>query len=285
MRRTGFSLIEVVAVIAAIGVLVAVVLPGLQSRREASRRSRCADNCRLMGLGVIRYEAARRAFPPGCDAFSADPRNVLPRLHAWSSFILPYLDGTPVPVTVDYEKGWNAPGGNDAASDAILPVYVCPSGIERFPGKQDYAGVHGTAVNRAGIDGPVADWEHSGVLYSTNDQAHRLPATAAMVSDGLGQTLLVAESVDRSYSTPEHPDGNTDSPIGASRWANGYSCAHLSSRVVNDPTVNSFASRHPGGIEAVFADGRVDFIVDDVDGDVLVAICTRHGGEPVPKGF
>jgi prepilin-type N-terminal cleavage/methylation domain-containing protein len=285
MRRTGFSLIEVVAVIAVVGVLVAVLLPGLQARREAARRSRCADNCRLMGLGIGRYESARRTFPPGCDAFSADPKNDPPRLHAWSSFILPYLDGTPVPVTVDYDKGWNAPGGNDVASDATLPVYVCPSGIERFPGKQDYAGVHGTSVNRSGVERPVEDWEHSGVLYSTDDEAHRLPATVAMVPDGLGQTLLVAESVDRSYSTPEHPDGNTDSPIGASRWANGYSCVHLASRVINDPTVNAFLSLHPGGIETLFADGRVVFLSDDIDGDVLVAICTRSGGEPVPKGF
>ena len=178
----GFTLVELLVVVAIIGTLIGMLLPAVQRARESGRRAACSNSIRQQGVAISNYEAARRMFPPGSDSYTADPATQPARLHAWSSFILPFLEESAVAVKIDYKKVWNAPGGNDIASDAVLPVYVCPSGIERFPGKQDYAGVHGTSVNRSGVERPVEDWEHSGVLYSTDDEAHRLPATAATVA-------------------------------------------------------------------------------------------------------
>jgi prepilin-type processing-associated H-X9-DG protein len=280
----GFSFVEVLALLAIVGAVVAVLLPALQRAREASRRSQCEDNNRRFGLALGGYEDAKREFPPGSDAYTTDRVKEPPRLHAWSSFILPFLDERPASLEIDYAKPWNDPDGNLAAARAVLSVYVCPSGVQRYPGKQDYGGVMGTAMKRSGADSLVADWEHSGVLYATDDEAHRQPARREMITDGAAQTLLVAEAVDRGTFSE---DGKTsDDDLAASAvWACGTSCILLSSRVVNDPSVDSFWSTHPGGIQCLFADGRVVFLTDSVDADVLVAICTKSGGEEVPVGF
>jgi prepilin-type processing-associated H-X9-DG protein len=280
----GFSFVEVLALLAVAGVLVAVLLPAIQRARESSRRSQCADNCRRFGLALRGYEDAKREFPPGSDAFTLDRKNEPPRLHAWSSFVLPFLAERPASLEIDYAKPWNDPGGNLAASRADLAVYVCPSGVQSFPGKQDYGGVMGTAMKRSGDENLVADWAHAGVLYATDDEPHRQPCRREAITDGLAQTLLVAEASDRGTVTEEGRP--TDEDLAASSlWAHGTNCVLLSSRVVNDPAVDSFWSTHPGGVQALFADGRVMFLTDSVDADMLVAICTKSGGEEVPDGF
>jgi prepilin-type processing-associated H-X9-DG protein len=274
---SGFSFVEVLAILAAAAALLAVLLPAIQRAREASRREQCAENCRRFGLALGGYEEAQQEFPPGSDAFTVDRGQEPPRLHAWSSFTLPFLDERPKSLAIDYTKTWNDAGGNLAASHTDLGVYVCPSGVQRYPGKQDYGGVMGTAMKRSGADHLMADWQHAGVLYAT-DEAHRQPARREMITDGLAQTLLVAEAADRGAITEEGRPSEEDLAASAI-WAHGTNCILLSSRVVNDPAVDSFWSTHPGGVQALFADGHVAFLTDSIDADVLVAICTKSGGE------
>jgi prepilin-type processing-associated H-X9-DG protein len=283
LSSRGFSFVEVLALLAVLGALVAVLLPAIQRSREASRRERCADNCRRFGLALGGYEEAKREFPPGSDAFTLDRVNEPPRLHAWSSFIVPFLDERPASLAIDYAKPWNDAGGNLAASRTDVAAYVCPSGVQRYPGKQDYGGVMGTAMKRSGEEHLMADWQHAGVLYVTDD-AHRQPARRESITDGLAQTLLVAEASDRGAITEEGKPSAEDLAV-SSIWAHGTNCILLSSRVVNDPGVDSFWSTHPGGVQALFADGRAVFLTDSVDADVLLAICTKSGGEKVPDAF
>jgi len=264
--NSGFTLVELLVVIAIIGTLVGITLPAVQSVRESARRTHCANNLKSMGIALTNYESSKRAFPLGDDALSQ-------RHHAWSSFILPFLDEDSTSKKIDYRRSWNAPGGNDTISDLILPTYVCPAGIVSYPGKQDYGGVLGSAIPDSATGKRHPDWEHSGILYAT-DAKHTTPVRAAMVADGLSKTIVVSEGVDRGIAGTD-----TESQIGNSRWACGTNCFLHNSRVVNTPEVDGFRSNHLGGVNGLFADGHVLFMVDDIDPDVVLAMCTKDGRE------
>ena len=63
-RRQGFTLIELLVVISIIGILVGLLLPAVNSAREAGRRTQCQNNMRNIGLGILGYVNATNVFPP-----------------------------------------------------------------------------------------------------------------------------------------------------------------------------------------------------------------------------
>ena len=63
--RRGFTLVELLVVIAIIGVLIGMLLPAVQSARESARRSNCASNMRQIGLGLLGYESAHKMLALG----------------------------------------------------------------------------------------------------------------------------------------------------------------------------------------------------------------------------
>lgn len=267
----GFSLVELLAVVSIIATLIGLVLPAVQRARESSRLASCGNNLKNQGLAIGGYESSRRCFPAGNDQGAA-------RFHAWSSFILPFIENSGVADRIDYRKAWDDAGGNASLADLTLPLYVCPSGIASFPGKQDYGGILGAWIEADGSFPTAPDWERSGVLYATNERFPR-PAKAAGVTDGLSQTLLVSEGVDR-----DHPGANQHA-YGDSCWACGSNCFALTSTIINNPTRDGFRSRHVAGLQGLFADGHVAFLNDSLAADVLIALCTKSRGDRAPTTF
>jgi len=255
-------------VIGIIGMLVGMLLPAVQRARESGRRTACANNIRSAGIALRSYEAGRKVLPPAIDAA---PRPDLPggTEHAWSSFILPQLEHNELASRIDYEKHWNAPGKNNAAADQRISIYICPSGIVSYPGKQDYGGIMGTSIVPTGAENPVG----GGDFGSTGGLINR-PLQLATFTDGLSHTLLVAESADRGVAI----DGQV-TEAGLSKWANGTNSFPQNTSFINTPDKQNIRSRHPGGAHGVFADGALKFLSENMDPDVLAAICTRNGQE------
>lgn len=270
--RTGFALVELLAVIAILAVLVGLALPAVQRAREAARRTTCGSNVRQAALAVGGYEAAHRRFPAGCDQVPMQPHLPAGTLHAWSSLVLPFLEESGLAGRIDHGRFWNAAGGNDAASRSRIAAYICPSALLAHIGKADYGGVSGAwmlGVDDVPFTGP--EGLANGMLVPRD--AGMQPVTAAAAIDGLACTLLLAESSDRGPPPATEPD--PDDPAG--RWAT-MNCFAQAAAFINADT-SDIRGPHPGGAEVAFADGRVTFLNEHMDPAVLAAICTRNGGE------
>src|SRR3981081_2309381 len=94
-RRRGFTLIELVVVIAIIAVLIALLLPAVQAAREAARRSQCTNNLKQIGLATLKLESTYGKFPDGYGPVSTAPNGPgasgSTRLNPQGQ-ILPYLE-------------------------------------------------------------------------------------------------------------------------------------------------------------------------------------------------
>jgi prepilin-type N-terminal cleavage/methylation domain-containing protein/prepilin-type processing-associated H-X9-DG protein len=139
MTRRAFTLIELLVVIAIISVLIALLLPAVQSAREAARRAQCVNNLKQIGLALHNYEEGLGTFPPGyvssvdftvTDACNMDQENQhgvdLGTGWAWGSMILPYLEQQPLYNSINFNLSV-AYHQNDTCSLTALTGYLCPS--------------------------------------------------------------------------------------------------------------------------------------------------------------
>jgi prepilin-type N-terminal cleavage/methylation domain-containing protein/prepilin-type processing-associated H-X9-DG protein len=119
--RAGFSLIEVLVVLAIIALLIAFLLPAVRSGSgEAVRRAQCVNNLKQIAVALYNYEDAYKVLPP---AYTADASGR--PLHSWRTLILPYLEQESLYRTIDLSKPWNDPA-NAQALEAMPPVFRCP---------------------------------------------------------------------------------------------------------------------------------------------------------------
>jgi prepilin-type N-terminal cleavage/methylation domain-containing protein/prepilin-type processing-associated H-X9-DG protein len=299
--RRGFTLIELLVVIAIIAVLIGLLLPAVQKVREASARSKCANNLKQIGLGIHAYHDAYSFFPYST-SYGSESGPAPFNGRGWTLEVLPQLEQGSLynnlepSRTVNFGSGANALNGANMQPwvTTPLPVFRCPSDTYTDPltTKQfqwdpkplavtNYKGVLGDNQMGGGSSkfaGSTPDCHNSanrpcpGIFYR-NMYAHK--PRLADVRDGTSNTLMVGEDL------PEH---NYHSGL---YYANGdyASCHSPLNYMPNPPTpadwpnVISFRSRHPQGANFCRADGSVRFVRQGIDQLTYRAACTKAGGE------
>jgi prepilin-type processing-associated H-X9-DG protein/prepilin-type N-terminal cleavage/methylation domain-containing protein len=259
-RSHAFTLVELVIVLAIVAVLIGLLVPAVQKTREAANRIRCTNNLRQMGIALHHYHDGYQTFPPGGVEWRP-PGDYAKRQLAWCVFLLPYLEQESVYRSLNLSKPFDSPENAQGAA-AILSVFLCPSKPRtnyQFEGRGvcDYGGIFGQAL--FGNDKPP-----NGTLLF--DKPIRIP----MITDGTSCTLMISEDTQRDDA----------------QWINAMNlfdvAAPINQGPVYDPDIHS---DHGGGANGLFADGSVRFLRESMDVQLLAAIVTRAGGEPVPNDF
>lgn len=271
----GFTLVELLVVIAIIGVLVGLLLPAVQSAREAGRRMACSNNLKQVGLAVAVSDDVTKAFPTG--RLTRDPLDV-----SWSFRILPFMEEQAI---FDARNPNHAipcyDTSNATAFRTPVAAFYCPS--RRGPAADrnfdnnnlapvvvgvaaggDFAANAGTYFNyHSASDGSI-DPKQAGPIHTFSK------VRGAQVTDGLSKTFAVGE---RHIPPPDSSVGATmvhfqqgdtaffpsDTPHVLFRdTARGLADNDDGS----DKSNRKFGSKHPGITQFVFLDGHVEAIAN-----------------------
>jgi prepilin-type processing-associated H-X9-DG protein/prepilin-type N-terminal cleavage/methylation domain-containing protein len=254
----GFTVIELLVVLGIIGVLIGLLIPGVLAARTAAKRAECGNNLRQIGIGLQNYHNVNNVFPPGgLEPISRKwPKG---RQIAWSALLLPYIEQELVHKMIDFKKAYNSPENAEAAA-TVVSTYLCPS-VSRdsllIDGRAaiDYGGIYGERITSPNNPPKGA------MIYDK-------PMNVRDIRDGTSTTLIVAEC-----------GGFHDG-----QWINALNIFDQAYAINQAPEFeNDISSQHAGGANAVFCDGHVKFLNEEMDMDVLAAICTRAGGEMVTE--
>ncbi len=142
-QRKAFTLVELLVVITIIGILISLLLPAVQSAREAARRLQCSNNIKQLGLALNTYHTSWRRFPPSSvwkagGTFSTaniNGANSAQLFENWVILILPQLDQAPLfntfdltqPITSNTPNSAATTKNNQTARGTNLAVMLCPS--------------------------------------------------------------------------------------------------------------------------------------------------------------
>lgn len=275
--QSAFTLVEMLVVIAIVGVLVALLLPAVQAARATARRTACLNHLKQIALACHNYDQAQGLLPPAKGEGATGALVIL----------LPYLEQRAAAAMFDFSKSYN-----DAANQRVIAqtidVYVCPA--MNLPREvPDVAcgelGAVGSYAVSTGSD--YTWWTHNGAIISP---AQGVTSVAGISScDGSAQTFMLGEldyGLSNYFWSTCKPPGAVKG--GETRWAVGYpgvTWASTYGRFNADRLITgfneyqTFRSDHPGGANFALVDGSARFVADSIDDATLDACATRDGRE------
>jgi prepilin-type N-terminal cleavage/methylation domain-containing protein len=316
----GFTLVELLVVIALAGALLSLMMPAIQSAREAARRSSCQNNLRQIGSALLNYESAHQTFPVGVQ------RNVTFG-NSWLVAIAAALDESAIMGQLDTHGPHSGSvflnATNGSVVDGVrIDTLICPS--SPLPPMKQVTAFQLTMPSYVGISGAVGDVEFSETRVSTccvPELGGKISAGGVLIPnqavsirqivDGTSKTLIVGEASDYARGadgTAYRIDGGN--PLGwiagttargtPPDYNSGFSPPSWNVTTVRYPpntrnyelpgiddnrgANNPLLSAHPVGVCGLFADGSVHFLADALNTLHFKRLSTRDDSHSLPLG-
>jgi len=195
MKRSAFTMLELLAVIAIIGLLIALLLPAVQAAREGARRMQCTNHLMQLTVAVRHYEQSFGVLPSGTVNETGPIRNVPVGNHmGWLPRLLPFIEQAALHSKIDFSKGVYDPENRDVwLGERPSPILACPSsGMPRTgrvtgrpgvisPAETTYVACHG------GTETPI-DADNDGVFFLNSKLRSR------DIPDGTSNTIFFGET-------------------------------------------------------------------------------------------
>jgi prepilin-type N-terminal cleavage/methylation domain-containing protein/prepilin-type processing-associated H-X9-DG protein len=279
LAPTGFTLVELLVVIAIIGVLMGLLLPAVQSAREAGRRVTCTNNQYQIALAASRFNDSNGFMPGWRNQLITNSGTLFP---SWPVMILPFAERS------DIFRAWQ----QGTTSAPYVSMFACPS----TPADSTtnpllaYAGNCGTA-NSAKANGVMVD-----NVSPPATAASRLDLDEISAADGTAMTLVFTEKcisgtagLNQNYwdvrpsVSGTFTFGNPSSSyVAGSEIVPGFGMVGTAPTKVINPTtlgttttpgqINLPSSNHPGGVVVAFCDGHTGFIKDSLGNTVYAQL-------------
>jgi len=305
---SAFTLVELLVVIAIIGILIAILLPAVQSARASARNTECRNHLKQMALAILEHESAFRYYPDGGEHFwyhrtkRPDGRPELaPKQHwGWAYQILPYIE---------QENVWRL-DDDFAVANNVISTYYCPQrrparlvnnqangpGWTHGPrGMLDYGGNAGTdcpqiggwGIRGNGLTAPITRRPDP----SRSDRGQSV--TVADIRDGTTSTLLLGEKLMNAAMVGSQDLGDDDGGFADGwdfdnmRWG-----CYPPGPDIHDPNMpvhsgryaaqrGAFGSSHSGWFNGALCDGSVRGFSFNIDFETFKDVCNREDGDVV----
>jgi prepilin-type N-terminal cleavage/methylation domain-containing protein len=302
----GFTLVELLVVIAIIATLIGLLLPAVQTAREAARRSQCTSQLKQLGLAIQSHHDAKRRIPRARSSNGASS-------HSWFVHVLPYLEQTAaydlfskritgVPAEDGINDLSNGVFQATGAMKTMVPAMFCPSSARDTKVTTSSTVANGlTCGDYAANLGPkwyaisggsppqnlgsTSDGPFPLLMWTTSKDRLGKPFKGLKFSDipdGVSKTLFVGE---KWVPRGKFGTGSDDVIYSASPHENSLRIAGPEGLAVessSDTRFYTFGSHHPGSVPFVFGDARVATLQTDIAGTVLELLSNRMDGQVLP---